>query len=310
MGDYENLVEMGFDPRRATLALKKTKGFNDAITWLADNEDTPIEKLEEADAAASTSAGPSGEEDPFGEQGEGDGSSAPGEAKSLKCKECGKLFNTPAKAQFHASRTQHDEFEESTDEVKPMTEEEKAAHLALLKQKLAEKRAQQAVIDQQQARANEAIRRKRDAEADKIKEELRKREQLKEAEKRKMEKREDVIAREKIREKIKADQEARRLKTEQEKAAREGRTIETPVASSSVAPAAVPAAAPKPAAAHSESRLQLRLPSGQPLIKTFPVDTTLFEVASAIEAERGFTPSSFTTTFPRKRFYNLRIKYQ
>ena len=109
MGDHDNLVEMGFEPRRVTLALKKTSNFNDAITWLAENEAVSIEELE---AAASGGAGSSskaqgeGEIDPFGEQGEGDGSSAVGlEAKSLKCKECGKLFNTPAKAEFHASRT-------------------------------------------------------------------------------------------------------------------------------------------------------------------------------------------------------------
>jgi len=110
MGDYENLVEMGFDPRRVTLALKKTKGFNDAITWLGDNEDALIEELEakEGDGSSATLAatGPSGEEDPFGEQGEGDGRSAVGpEAKSLKCSDCGKLFNSKPKAEFHASRT-------------------------------------------------------------------------------------------------------------------------------------------------------------------------------------------------------------
>ncbi|KAF8474878.1 hypothetical protein BDZ91DRAFT_789130 [Kalaharituber pfeilii] len=63
------------------LALEKAKRFNDAITRLADHEDTPIDKLEGANAATSASAGPSGEEDQFGEQGEGDPSAAPGEAK-------------------------------------------------------------------------------------------------------------------------------------------------------------------------------------------------------------------------------------
>lgn len=113
---------MGFDPRRVTLALKLTKGFNDAITWLADNEDAEIDELEakhggtsggggsvggDGEEGVAAAAGPTGQAtDPFGEQGEGDGSPAVGpEAKSLKCSECGKLFNTPAKAQFHASRT-------------------------------------------------------------------------------------------------------------------------------------------------------------------------------------------------------------
>lgn len=303
MGDYENLVEMGFDPRRVTLALKKAKCFNDAINWLGDNEEVPIEELESkhgggsGETAVVAAAGPSGEEDPFGEQGEGDGRSAVGpEAKSLKCSECGKLFNTPLKAQFHASRTGHEDFEESTEEVKPMTEEEKAAHLEMLRKKLAEKRATQAIVDQKAQRANEAIRRKNDAEADRIKEELRKREQLKEAEKRKREKQEDALAKEKIRAQIKADQEARRLKAEADKAAREGRAIE---GTASAAPTAV-SSQPKLAASYTEARLQLRLPSGAPLVKSFPAETTLFEVASAIEAERGINPSTFTTTFPKK----------
>jgi len=106
MGDFENLIEMGFDPRRVTLALKKTKGFNDAITWLGDNEDVPIEELEAKEGGGSREAATSVEEDPYGEQGEGDGRSAVGpEAKSLKCSDCGKLFNTKPKAEFHASRT-------------------------------------------------------------------------------------------------------------------------------------------------------------------------------------------------------------
>ena len=108
MGDYDNLVEMGFDARRVKLALQKTKGFNDAITWLADNEAVPIDELEAAAApVASASSGASGSTaaDVLGENGEGDGSSAEGGAKSLKCGECGKLFNTPAKAEYHATRT-------------------------------------------------------------------------------------------------------------------------------------------------------------------------------------------------------------
>ncbi|KAF8421932.1 ubiquitin-related domain-containing protein [Tirmania nivea] len=302
MGDYENLVEMGFEPRRVTLALKKTKGFNDAITWLGDNEDIPIEELEvkegdmSGEAATPAASEPPSEEDPFGEQGEGDGRSAVGpEAKSLKCSDCGKLFNTKPKAEFHASRTGHDNFEESTEEVKPMSEEEKAAHLEMLKKKLAEKRVTQAIIDQKAQRANEAIRRKNDAESDRIKEELRKREQLKEAEKRRREKQEDAIAKEKIRAQIKADQEARRLKAEAEKAAREGRPIEATAPTAS-------ASQPKSASSYTEARLQLRLPSGAPLVKSFSAETTLFEVASTIEEERGMRPSTFTTTFPKKTY--------
>ena len=105
------------------------------------------------------------------------------------------------------------------------------------------------------------------------------------------------MARERIKAQIKADQEARRLQAEKRKAAREGKQIETP------APPAPPAPAsqqPKSDVSYTEARLNLRFPTGESLQKKFPAETTLFEVASAIETERGFSPSTFTTTFPRK----------
>ena len=37
-------------------------------------------------------------------------------------------------------------------------------------------------------------------------------------------------------------------------------------------------------------------------MKTFPVDTTLFEVAAALNEESGMEVESFTQTFPRKVF--------
>ncbi len=37
-------------------------------------------------------------------------------------------------------------------------------------------------------------------------------------------------------------------------------------------------------------------------MKTFPVDTTLFEVAIALEGENGGPVESFTTTYPKKTF--------
>ena len=39
------------------------------------------------------------------------------EAKSIKCTECGKIFKNAALANFHAEKSGHDQFEESTEEV-------------------------------------------------------------------------------------------------------------------------------------------------------------------------------------------------
>jgi len=49
----------------------------------------------------------------------------------------------------------HTDFSESTDEIVPLTEEEKKARLEELRQKLAEKRANQSIQDKEEAKRNE-----------------------------------------------------------------------------------------------------------------------------------------------------------
>jgi hypothetical protein len=128
-----------------------------------------------------------------------------------------------------------------------------------------------------------------------IKEELAKKEQIKEAAAKRQEKLDDIAAKRRIQEKIAADKEERRLKAERVKAEREGRAPAEPAA-----PAAAPAAN-KPASAHTEARLRLQT-SGGNVQKTFPADTTLFELAQSLEGENGGPVESFTMTFPRKVF--------
>ena len=43
---------------------------------------------------------------------------------------CGKLLRNEDEVQYHAAKTQHSSFSESTDEVKPLSKEEKEAQLA------------------------------------------------------------------------------------------------------------------------------------------------------------------------------------
>lgn len=62
------------------------------------------------------------------------------EAKSFKCDECGKLFKNQDEMEFHAAKTNHSSFSESTEEKKPLTEEEKKAQLALLEERMKQKR--------------------------------------------------------------------------------------------------------------------------------------------------------------------------
>lgn len=150
--------------------------------------------------------------------------------------------------------------------------------------------------DKADKKRNDEIRRKSTKEQQDLKEDLAKKEQIKEAAAKRREKQEDIEAKKRIQAKIAADKEERRLKAEREKASRAGQ----PVPVSEPATVAKPSA-PKPAASYTESRLRLQTPSGA-VQKTFPVETTLFEVAQAISEETGFQPSSFTQNFPKKVF--------
>ena len=50
--DLEQLIDMGFDKERATLASKATGSLQDAIDWLVKNQDTPIDKLQSTQTSA------------------------------------------------------------------------------------------------------------------------------------------------------------------------------------------------------------------------------------------------------------------
>lgn len=195
------------------------------------------------------------------------------------------------------ARREHMNFEESTEEIAPLTAEEKKARLDELRTKLAEKRAGLSEQDKIDKKRNEEIKRKSTKEQQDLKEDMAKKEQLKDAAAKKREKKADVEAKERIRAKIAADKEERRLKAEKDKAARAGQPM--PVAAEPVAAAAP--AAPKTAASYTEARLRLQTPNGT-VQKTFPVETTLFEVGHALQEESGLQVASFTQTFPKKVF--------
>ncbi len=133
------------------------------------------------------------------------------------------------------------------------------------------------------------------------KEELQKQEQIKAAAKKRQEKLDDLAAKRRIQDKIAADKEARRLKAEAQKAEREGRAPPADPSLAAAATAQASHAAPVKKAV-TEARLRLQTQGGV-IMKTFPAETTLFEVAQALETENGGVPvESFTMTFPKKVF--------
>ncbi|KAL6714917.1 hypothetical protein ACLMJK_007177 [Lecanora helva] len=289
--DLDTLLSMGFEKQRAEIAVRKTGGLQGALEWLEKNQDRSTEEViaDEAEAKAELDSAAEVTETKAGE-----------EAKSLICNECQRKFRGHSQAEFHASKTGHVDFAESTEEIAPLTEEEKKAKLNELRQRLAEKRAAGSEQDKVEKRRNEEIRRKSTKENQDIKEDLKKKEQLKEAAAKKREQQDEIAAKERIKQKIAADKEERRLRTEKEKAEREGRPAPAAPGGANRPTPSGPITS-KPGVAYTETRLRLQLPAGS-MQKAFPVGSTLFEVSSAIQQDSGFEVTSFTQNFPKKVF--------
>jgi len=191
----------------------------------------------------------------------------------------------------------HEDFEESTEEIAPLTEEEKKIRLAELREKARLKKEAQSQKEKEEAKRNEQIRMKATKDAQEIKEELQRKEQIKEAARKKQEKLDDIEAKKRIKAKIEADRAERKRKEEEAKAVREGKATEAPAIST--APPLVASAGSSSSAANARLRIQTK--SGN-LIKTYPSETTLMEVAQAVAEETGVAVNSFSITFPRKTF--------
>ena len=279
--DLDQLVDMGFDRERAELALKASPNLQGALDWIEKHQDESLDDIKAAAADAS-------EEPPALQPGE--------EAKSLVCDDCGKRFRSVQQAEFHGTRSGHENFSESTEEIAPLTEEEKKARLEELRNKLAAKRAVQAEQEKEDRKRNEQIRMKSTKESQDIKEELQKKERIKEAQAKRAEKQADTDARKRVLAKLEADKQERKRKADAERAARAGQA--PPQQIHIPAPTASGPSTSKPASAYTEARLALQTPAGR-VMKTFPVETTLFEVAHALEQD-GTQVNSFTVNFPKK----------
>ena len=81
------------------------------MDWLDQHSDDPEEVPETTGGAIGSSSAGTETANPEAE--------AEAEAKSLRCDECGKLFRSSDLAQFHATKTGHANFSQSSEEVKP-----------------------------------------------------------------------------------------------------------------------------------------------------------------------------------------------
>ncbi|KAH9479318.1 UBX domain-containing protein 1 [Psilocybe cubensis] len=311
-GDKDTLLGMGFDPARVEWALKATgnRGLQPAMDHILEHEGEAVPDLGAVSEQTGSRSAPmdvdEDDEDAEALKSLGALKGEAVEAKSIKCSECGKIFKNTALANFHAEKSGHDQFEESTEEIKPLTEEEKKQKLQELKEKMAAKRANKAVEEAKEHKANEALRRKAGKDMHKIREELMAKEAIKEAEAKRREKIEDAKAKAAIKAQIEADKKARAEKAAREKALREGQPV---LDSSASAGPSRPAAAPVATVAgkdFKETRLQIRMSTGgQPYTTTLSSDAPLREVAEYLGGQLATVnveTVTFAQHFPRKTF--------
>lgn len=124
------------------------------MEWLLAHVDDDVPPA----AAATTPASEGSTEVKSDESPSGEGSAAGAEAKSIKCEDCGRLFKTNLEVEFHATKSGHANFSESTEEKKPLTEEEKKAQMKLIEEKIAKKRTEREEREKQEALEKERIR--------------------------------------------------------------------------------------------------------------------------------------------------------
>lgn len=93
-------------------------------------------------------------------------------AQSYKCNECGKILSNMANLELHANKTGHSDFEESTQLMKALTEEEKKAKIEEIKGLLKAKRAQREEAEKEENVDREKQRRFMGKEMAKVRFEL------------------------------------------------------------------------------------------------------------------------------------------
>ncbi|KAJ1726755.1 hypothetical protein LPJ61_004983 [Coemansia biformis] len=308
MSDRSTLLEFGFPEARVDKALRATKssGLQQALDWLDEHAgdsdiDEPAETAEDAAGGEGSEAGVAEITDD--------------QAQSLVCNECGKQFKNEDLAQYHATKSGHTDFAQSTEAVKPLTEEEKAEKLEALQQRIREKRETREKEAKEEQRRNELLRRKAGQDTSAQQEKLKEQQMLKEIESRRRQKADDKLAAQKIKMQIEQDKRDRADRLAREKAMRDGggAGADGAGAAAEAAAAAAPAPSmletgpPKVAAEGDHARLQIRpmLRSGpaQPITHIFGADQTLKDVRDFVKQElphvRHF---KLSTAFPRKDF--------
>ncbi|XP_021946523.1 UBX domain-containing protein 1 isoform X2 [Folsomia candida] len=291
MADFVSLlVDMGFDPEKSKMAVEKTgnQGVEPAMEWILSHPDEPSPSAEGGGSNDNTSTTTPATDTKTEEV-----------PKSWKCEDCGKLFASMDTVEFHAAKTNHSNFSESTEEKKPLTAEEKAEQqkklVELMKTKRVEREAKEKLEEierekQRMASGKDLIEAKRRLEEQEMKEMIAQKQR---------EKREDKAARDRVKAQIEEDRLARKAKFG---GGGSGTSItESPPVSVKPSPMEVDVVKKD----YTHTKLQLRLPSGKTMTQTFGVSEPLAAVRVYIEMNRddGVEGSfNLITNFPRKTF--------
>ncbi|KAJ3626550.1 hypothetical protein MTP99_017037 [Tenebrio molitor] len=270
-GIIDTLVEMGFSKQKAELAILKT-GTEDiqvAMDWLLSHEDD-LEDLqnEQAQPIQDSSANQTIEQPEVNDQANAEGQIV----RSIKCEDCGKLFKTQGEVEYHATKSGHGNFSESTEEKKALSDEEKKEQLAKIEAKLKQRRMEREAREKQEALEKE-----------------------KSLEQRKREKEEERLARQRVREQIEQDKLARKAKFS-------GQPPEAPIVESPIQQQQP--VIQKSAGSYSEVMLQIRLTNGSSLVQKFGAKEPLSAVRLYVEMNRkdGDGPFNLMTNCPKKIF--------
>ncbi|KAH8293724.1 hypothetical protein KR054_003450 [Drosophila jambulina] len=305
MSDVQTLMDMGFPRERVEYALQVTsnKGVEPAMEWLLAHGDEEIPPQNAADSKGSGSGGvpPTSNEDAAASSAAPSSSGGAGAspvAKSLKCDDCGKVLKDHTEVEYHAAKTGHSNFSESTEEKKALTEEEKKAQLALIEEKLKQKRIEREEREKMDALEREKNRIKSGKDMTEAKRRMEELEMKKIVEQRKREKDEEKAARDRVRAQIEADKAARKAREQKEAGISEPAPSVSSTTVSSPAPAVT-----SPQRVYTETRIQVRLQDGSTLQETFNIKEQLSAVRVFIQVKTGIeTPFSLMTTFPRQLF--------
>ncbi|CAG9817380.1 unnamed protein product [Phaedon cochleariae] len=187
-------------------------------------------------------------------------------------------------------------FSESTEEKKPLTDAEKKEQLAKIEAKLRQRRLEREAREKEEALLREKNRIKSGKEMLEAKKRHEELEMKKIIEQRKREKEEERLAKQRVRDQIEQDKLARKAKFS-------GAASEPPVAP----PVTTPAATPRPAVNYTEIRLQIKLPDGSGLTQTFGAKEPLSSVRLFVEMSQKVNETSFSLmrSYPRKIWHLL-----